>query len=99
MANAGNFQGTSESNNYYVKNRNYPLTAFTSLEKYRQNKLAGCCISVPISPPPPPPHPTIGAPTIEDIYNSDVPGTAIIIDIEYADYEPTVPDIVDIEFI
>ena len=99
MANAGNFQGTSESNNYYVKNRNYPLTAFTSLEKYRQNKLAGCCVSVPIPPPPPPPHPTIGAPTIEDIYNSDVPGTAIIIDIEYADDEPTVPDIVDIEFI
>jgi hypothetical protein len=93
MANAGNFQGTSESNNYYVKNRNYPLTAFTSLEKYRQNKVAGCCVSVPILQPP------IGAPTIEDIYNSDVPGTVIIIDIEYAGNEPTVPDIVNIEFI
>ena len=92
MANAGNFQGTSESNNYYVKNRNYPLTAFTSLEKYRQNKLAGCCVSVPIPPPP-----INSAPTIEDIYNSDVPGTVIIIDIEYADDEPTVPDIVEIE--
>jgi hypothetical protein len=93
MANAGNFQGTNESSNYYVKNKNYPLTAFTSLEKYRQNKLAGCCVSVPI------PQPPIGAPTIEDIYNSDVPGTAIITDIEYADDEPTVPDIVEIEWI
>jgi len=45
MANAGNFQGTNESNNYYVKNRNYPLTGYNSLDKYRQNKLSGCCTS------------------------------------------------------
>jgi hypothetical protein len=45
MANAGNFQGTSESSNYYVKNRNYPLTGYNSLDKYRQNKLAGCCLT------------------------------------------------------
>jgi hypothetical protein len=90
MANAGNFQGTNESNNYYVKNKNYPLTGYISLDKYRQNKLAGCCISVPI--------PIGAAPTIEDIYNSDVPGTAIIIDIEYENDEPTVPDIVEIDW-
>jgi len=75
MANAGNFQGTNESSNYYVKNKNYPLTAYNSLDKYRQNKLSGCCVSVPIPqppPPPPPPPPPIGAPTIEDIYNSDI---------------------------
>jgi hypothetical protein len=45
MANAGNFQGTNESSNYYVKNRNYPLTGYNSLDKYRQNKLAGCCLT------------------------------------------------------
>ena len=106
MANAGNFQGTNTSSNYYVKNKNYPLTAYNSLDKYRQNKLSGCCISIPIPQPPPPPPPTppppppiIGAPTIEDIYNIDVMGTAIIIDIEYANDEPTVPDIVDVQFI
>jgi len=43
MANAGNFQGTNASNNYYVKNKNYPLTAYNSLDKYRQNKLSACC--------------------------------------------------------
>jgi len=43
MANAGNFQGTNESNNYFVKNRNFPLTQFIALDNYRQNKLSGCC--------------------------------------------------------
>jgi len=43
MANAGNFQGTNESNNYFVKNRNFPLSEYTALDKYRQNKLSGCC--------------------------------------------------------
>ena len=43
MANAGNFQGTSESNNYFVKNRNFPLSEYIALDKYRQNKLSGCC--------------------------------------------------------
>jgi hypothetical protein len=43
MANAGNFQGTNESNNYFVKNRNFPLTEYIALDKYRQNKLSGCC--------------------------------------------------------
>ena len=45
MANAGNFQGTNESNNYFVKNRNFPLTQYIALNKYRQNKLSGCCFS------------------------------------------------------
>jgi hypothetical protein len=44
MANAGNFQGTNASNNYFVKNRNFPLTGYIALDKYRQNKLSGCCI-------------------------------------------------------
>ena len=43
MANAGNFQGTNSSNNYFVKNRNFPLTQYSVLDKYRQNKLSGCC--------------------------------------------------------
>ena len=47
MANAGNFQGTNTSSNYYVKNKNYPLTAYNSLDKYRQNKLSGCCVLSP----------------------------------------------------
>jgi hypothetical protein len=44
MANAGNFQGTNASNNYFVKNRNFPLTQYIALDKYRQNHLSGCCI-------------------------------------------------------
>jgi len=43
MANAGNFQGTNESSNYYVKNRNYPLDGFIRLNKYRENKRLACC--------------------------------------------------------
>jgi hypothetical protein len=43
MANAGNFQGTNASNNYFVKNRNFPLTQYIALDNYRQNKLSGCC--------------------------------------------------------
>ena len=43
MANAGNFQGTNPSNNYYVKNRNYPLDGFIHLNKYRENKRLACC--------------------------------------------------------
>jgi hypothetical protein len=44
MANAGNFQGTNASNNYFVKNRNFPLTEYSALDKYRQIKLSGCCL-------------------------------------------------------
>ena len=43
MANAGNFQGTNTSSNYYVKNRNYPLDGFIHLNKYRENKRLACC--------------------------------------------------------
>ena len=43
MANAGNFQGTNTSSNYYVKNRNYPLDGFIHLNKYRENKQLACC--------------------------------------------------------
>jgi hypothetical protein len=43
MANAGNFQGTNASNNYFVKNRNFPLTGYIALDKYRQHKLSECC--------------------------------------------------------
>ena len=43
MANAGNFQGTNTSSNYYVKNRNYPLVSFIHLNKYRENKRLACC--------------------------------------------------------
>jgi len=43
MANAGNFQGTNLSNNYYVKNRKYPLSGYTHLNKYRENKTTACC--------------------------------------------------------
>ena len=43
MANAGNFQGTNPSNNYYVKNRNYPLDGYIHLNKYRENKRLACC--------------------------------------------------------
>jgi hypothetical protein len=43
MANAGNFQGTNASSNYFVKNRNYPLEGFIQLSKYRENKRLACC--------------------------------------------------------
>lgn len=43
MANAGNFQGTNISSNYYVKNRNYPLDSFIDLNRYRENKQLACC--------------------------------------------------------
>ena len=43
MANAGNFQGTNASSNYYVKNRKYPLDGFIHLNKYRENKRLACC--------------------------------------------------------
>lgn len=43
MANAGNFQGTNISSNYYVKNRNYPLDGFIDLNRYRENKQLACC--------------------------------------------------------
>ena len=43
MANAGNFQGTNTSSNYYVKNRNYPLDGFIHLNRYRENKRLACC--------------------------------------------------------
>lgn len=43
MANAGNFQGTNISSNYYVKNRNYPLDGFIDLNRYRENKRLACC--------------------------------------------------------
>ena len=43
MANAGNFQGTNASSNYFVKNRNYPLDGFIHLSKYRENKRLACC--------------------------------------------------------
>ena len=56
MANAGNFQGTNESNNYFVKNRNFPLSGYITLDKYRQNKLSGCC------------NITFSGPIIQDIY-------------------------------
>jgi hypothetical protein len=45
MANAGNFQGTSVSNNYFVKNRSFPLEGFIRLNKYRENKQLACCNS------------------------------------------------------
>lgn len=52
MANAGNFQGTNPSNNYFVKNRNFPLTGYIALDKYQQNKLSGCCITpIPLYSP------------------------------------------------
>ena len=49
MANAGNFQGTNASNNYFVKNRNFPLTGYIALDKYRQNHISACCIVLPPS--------------------------------------------------
>ena len=77
MANAGNFQGTNASNNYFVKNRNFPLTQYTTLSKYRQNHTSGCCITFP--------------PVIESIYVG-VPGAVIIVEIVYLT-EAAVPDI------
>lgn len=84
MANAGNFQGTNASNNYFVKNRNFPLSQYTALDKYRQNHLSGCCVEKNIEIIP------LSSPEIENIFNG-VPGAVIIEDIMY--YEPTVPDI------
>ena len=81
MANAGNFQGTNESNNYFVKNRNFPLSQYTTLSKYRQNHTSGCCITFP--------------PVIESIYVG-VPGAVIIDEIVYISNMPTVPDITSI---
>jgi hypothetical protein len=82
MANAGNFQGTNASNNYFVKNRNFPLTQYIALDKYRQHKVSGCCITFP--------------PVIESIYVG-VPGAVVIDEIVYLNNEPTVPDIIYIE--
>jgi len=82
MANAGNFQGTSESNNYFVKNRNFPLTQYIALDKYRQNKLSGCCIKENIS---------LSDPVIQTIFNG-VPNAPIIYEIMY-EFESTVPEI------
>ena len=89
MANAGNFQGTNESNNYFVKNRNFPLSQYIALDKYRQNKLAGCCIEKNIEIIP------LFSPIIESIFNG-VPGAPIIDDIVYIDHESTVPEIIGI---
>ena len=81
MANAGNFQGTNESNNYFVKNRNFPLSQYTTLSKYRQNHTSGCCITF--------------TPVIISIYVG-VPGAVIIDEIVYISNMPTVPDITSI---
>ena len=82
MANAGNFQGTNSSNNYFVKNRNFPLTGFIALGKYRQNKLSECCrFSGDVI-------------MINDIYN-EVPDAPIIDEITFLN-EPTVPEIIAI---
>ena len=89
MANAGNFQGTNESNNYFVKNRNFPLTQYIVLDKYRQNKLSGCCIEKNIEIIP------LFGPVIESIFNG-VPDAPIIDDIMYIIDESTVPEIIDI---
>ena len=89
MANAGNFQGTNESNNYFVKNRNFPLSQYTALDKYRQNKLSGCCIEKNIVVIP------VSSPTILEIFNG-VPDAPVIDEIMYSGNEPTVPDIIEI---
>jgi hypothetical protein len=86
MANAGNFQGTNESNNYFVKNRNFPLSQYIALDKYRQNKISGCC-NIEIIP--------ILNPEIESIFNG-VPGAPVIDDIMYIDGYSTVPEIIGI---
>jgi hypothetical protein len=84
MANAGNFQGTNASNNYFVKNRNFPLTGYIALDKYRQNKLSGCCIEKIIENIPP---------SILEIFIG-VPGAPVIDDIVYDG--PTVPEIIGV---
>jgi hypothetical protein len=89
MANAGNFQGTNESNNYFVKNRNFPLSQYIELDKYRQNKISGCCIEKNIEIIP------LFSPVIESIFNG-VPGAPIIDDIMYIDGYSTVPEIIGI---
>jgi hypothetical protein len=87
MANAGNFQGTNASNNYFVKNRNFPLTGYIVLDKYRQNKLSGCCIEKNIENTP------LSNPEIENIFIG-VPDAPIIEDIVYDGY--TVPKIIEV---
>ena len=81
MANAGNFQGTNASNNYFVKNRNFPLTGYTALDKYRQDKISECCNFL---------H-TVPVPTIQNIYN-EVPDAPTI-----TNNKSIVPDIIDID--
>ena len=85
MANAGNFQGTNESNNYFVKNRNYPLVGYIALDKYRQNKLSGCCIkNIEI---------IIYEPTVQNIF-IELPDSPVIYEIMYD--KPNVPEIISI---
>lgn len=84
MANAGNFQGTNSSNNYFVKNRNFPLTGFIALGKYRQNKLSECCYRF-----------SDDAITINDVYN-EVPDAPIIHEITFLNNDSTVPEIIAI---
>lgn len=87
MANAGNFQGTNESNNYFVKNRKFPLTEYIALDKYRQHKISGCCYDIRYDI-----RPTV--PNIQDIYN-EVSDAPIINEIVYNN-QSTVPDIIDV---
>ena len=82
MANAGNFQGTNASNNYFVKNRNFPLTGYNALDKYRQNHISECCIVVP--------------PSILEIFNGVPGGGAPIIDEIVYDGQHTVPEIIGV---
>lgn len=84
MANIGNFQGTNASNNYFVKNRNFPLTGYITLNKYRQNKFYECCLIEKISLIPP---------QIIHIFD-EVPHAPIIYDIIYDNNESTVPEII-----
>lgn len=86
MANAGNFQGTNASNNYFVKNRNFPLTQYIALDKYRQNKLSGCCIEKNIEA-------TLSTTQIENIFNG-VPDAPVIEEIVYDEY--AVPEIISV---
>ena len=81
MANAGNFQGTNASNNYFVKNRNFPLTGYIALDKYRQNHISACCIEKIIPP------------SILENFNG-VPGAPIIDEIVYDG--SAVPEIISV---
>lgn len=85
MANAGNFQGTNSSNNYFVKNRNFPLTGLIALGKYRQNKLSECCYRLS----------DVDVIMIKEIYN-EVPHAPIIEEITFLNNESTVPEIIAI---